>query len=107
MAVTVDAAAPGWDGGVGLVTDLLASAPFDPARTVALVCGPEVMMRFAARSLESFGVAPDRVCSRWSATCTARSRAAATASSARCFVCADGPVLDWATVAPLLAVREL
>lgn len=107
VAVTVDAAAPGWDGGVGLVTDLLASAPFDPARTVALVCGPEVMMRFTARSLESFGVAPDRV-----RVSLERNMHCAIARCGHCqlgplFVCADGPVLDWATVAPLLAVREL
>lgn len=107
VAVTVDAAAPGWDGGVGLVTDLLASAPFDPARTAALVCGPEVMMRFAARSLESLGVAPDRI-----RVSLERNMHCAIARCGHCqlgplFVCADGPVLDWATVAPLLAVREL
>ena len=107
VAVTVDAATPGWPGPVGLVTDLLASAPFDPARTVALVCGPEVMMRFTARSLESFGVAPDRI-----RVSLERNMHCAIARCGHCqlgplFVCADGPVLDWATVAPLLAVREL
>lgn len=107
VAVTVDAAAPGWDGGVGLVTDLLGSAPFDPAGAVALVCGPEVMMRFTARSLESSGVAPDRI-----RVSLERNMHCAIARCGHCqlgplFVCADGPVLDWATVAPLLAVREL
>lgn len=107
VAVTVDAAAPGWDGSVGLVTDLLAAAPFDPRRTVALVCGPEVMMRLAARGLEAAGVAPERIrCS------LERNMHCAVVRCGHCqlgplFVCADGPVLPWATVAPLLAVREL
>ena len=35
---------------VGLVTSLLPTAPFDPAQTVALICGPEIMMRFTAAS---------------------------------------------------------
>ena len=49
IEITVDAAGPGWDGHVGVVTDLIARAKFDPSRTVAFVCGPEAMMRFATR----------------------------------------------------------
>ncbi len=48
MRVTVDAAAAGWDGTVGVVTKLVERAAFDPGSAVALVCGPEIMMRFAA-----------------------------------------------------------
>ncbi len=48
VSVTVDASAPGWTGQVGLVTSLLGNAGFDPATTAALVCGPEIMMRFTA-----------------------------------------------------------
>ena len=46
--VTVDRADPAWDGDVGVVTRFIPRATFDPKRTVALVCGPEVMMRQAA-----------------------------------------------------------
>ena len=38
--VTVDTAAGGWHGKVGVVPKLIAGALFDPASTVALVCGP-------------------------------------------------------------------
>ena len=61
VGVTVDVAAPGWDGEVGVVTTLLAGAGFDPERTVALVCGPEVMMRFTARALVDLGVDAARI----------------------------------------------
>ncbi|MCG8604328.1 FAD/NAD(P)-binding protein, partial [bacterium] len=44
--VTVDRAAGVWRGNVGVVTTLIPKAPFDPYHTVALVCGPEIMMRF-------------------------------------------------------------
>ena len=57
--LTVDRASAQWSGRVGLVTTLLGRAPFDPARTRALICGPEIMMRFTARvAREEHGVRP-------------------------------------------------
>ena len=50
------------------------SRQLDPARrlrprlAVALVCGPELMMRFTARALAERGVPPAASTSRWSAT---------------------------------------
>jgi NAD(P)H-flavin reductase len=61
VEVTVDRGSPDWSGRVGLVTTLLASAGFEPARTRAMVCGPEIMMRFTARALEDMGVDPRRI----------------------------------------------
>src|SRR5208283_434093 len=45
-----------WRGNVGVVAPLVARAPFDPSNTVALLCGPEVMMRFAVMELQKRGV---------------------------------------------------
>ena len=61
VAVSVDVGAPGWTGTVGVVTDLLAAAPFDARGARALLCGPEIMMRFAGRALVGRGVDPGRV----------------------------------------------
>jgi NAD(P)H-flavin reductase len=61
VAVTVDVGSPEWDGHVGVVTTLLDDAPFDPARAVALLCGPEIMMRFSARGLVDKRVDPERI----------------------------------------------
>jgi len=58
---TVDRATPQWHGRVGLVTTLLSDAGFDPANCRALLCGPEIMMRFTARALSDLGVDPERV----------------------------------------------
>src|SRR5262245_20911855 len=41
-----------WRGHVGVVATLVAGAGFDPARTIAMVCGPEVMMRFTVVELQ-------------------------------------------------------
>ena len=60
LGVTVDSAEAGWHGNVGVVTTLIDRAPFDPARTVAFVCGPEVMMRFTVEALLARGDGRER-----------------------------------------------
>ncbi len=102
----VDHGTADWPGRVGLVTTLLAGAPVEPASTLALVCGPEVMIRYVARSLVDLGVAPDRI--RLSLE---RNMKCGVGLCGHCqlrelFICTDGPVLPYSAVAPLLAIRE-
>lgn len=105
--ITVDRATPEWRGQVGVVTSLLPVADFDPATTTAFVCGPEIMMRFAANALVDRGVAPGEVFLSME-----RNMHCAVGLCGHCqlgpvFVCKDGPVFDWARLKPLMAVREL
>ena len=58
--MTVDLADESWSGPVGVVTTLLGPLEFDPG-TTALVCGPEIMMRFCARALMDKGLKPDNI----------------------------------------------
>ncbi|RPI26368.1 MAG: Ni/Fe hydrogenase subunit gamma [Actinobacteria bacterium] len=106
VLVTVDSAGRGWHGGVGVVTKLIDRAPFDPARTTAFVCGPEVMMRFSAERLMTAGV-PARDIN----VSMERNMQCGIGLCGHCqfgptFVCKDGPVYRWSDIAPLLAVRE-
>ncbi len=57
IEVTVDHAVGDWHGQVGVVTTLIPRAAFDPVHAIALVCGPEVMMRFAIAALRDARVA--------------------------------------------------
>jgi NAD(P)H-flavin reductase len=107
VLTTVDAAGEDWTGAVGVVPSLVARAEFDPARTTALICGPEVMLRFTVRALEDAGLAADRV-----HVSLERNMACAVGLCGRCqlgpeFVCMDGPVFVYPRVADLLAVAEL
>jgi NAD(P)H-flavin reductase len=106
VLATVDRPAPGWTGDVGVVGSLLPRAVFDPAGTVAMVCGPEVMMRFALADLLRLGV-PE------SATWISmeRNMHCAVGLCGHCqlgpaFVCRDGPVFRADAVAWALGVRE-
>jgi NAD(P)H-flavin reductase len=107
VEVTVDHAERGWRGHVGVVTELLADLPLDPARATALVCGPEVMLRLAARALADRGVPPPAI-----RVSLERNMKCAVGHCGHCqlgpvLVCRDGAVFDYQRVAPLLAVREL
>jgi NAD(P)H-flavin reductase len=105
--VTVDVAEADWHGRVGLVTRLIPPAVFDPATAVAMVCGPEVMMRFTALALQDRGMSDDRI---WLSL--ERSMTCATGHCGHCqlgplFICKDGPVLRRDVVEPLMRVPEL
>lgn len=107
VGVTVDAADPTWRGDVGVVTQLLSRAPFDPKDAVGLVCGPEVMLRVSAATLVDAGVSPDRI-----RVSLERNMKCAIGQCGHCqfgpvFVCRDGPVFPYERVASLLNVREL
>jgi NAD(P)H-flavin reductase len=107
VAITVDQATTAWTGRVGLVTELVDAATFDPARTLALVCGPEVMMRYVAAELTASGVSPERI--RLSLE---RNMRCGVGLCGHCqlreyLICIDGPVLSLDAVRPLLGVKEL
>ncbi len=105
--VTVDSAVRGWSGRVGVVTTLVPRVPFDPENTVAIVCGPEVMMRFTAEALIKRGVPAEHI-----HVTLERNMKCGVGTCGHCqlgplLLCRDGPVFPWPRVAPLLSVREL
>jgi len=57
----VDYGGLSWRGYVGVVTTLFRYIRLQPDRTVALVCGPEIMMRYVVRELETRGLASDSI----------------------------------------------
>lgn len=107
LEVTVDHAGPGWTGHVGVVTQLLRRARIDPANTVALLCGPEVMMRFAAAGLRDLGLPDARV-----HVSMERNMKCAIGHCGHCqlgpkYICKDGPVFPWPEVAALALEAEV
>jgi NAD(P)H-flavin reductase len=105
--VTVDRAGGGWHGNVGVVTQLIGHGGFDPEHTVALVCGPEIMMRYAVSSLADKGVAHNRTY-----VSMERNMKCAVGFCGHCqfggaFVCRDGPVFRFDRIADIFAIREL
>lgn len=105
--LVVDAADAGWGAKVGVVPTLVPGAPFDPARAVAFVCGPEVMMRFSVEALLERGLAPDRI-----HVSLERNMRCGIGLCGHCqlgptLICRDGPVYSYDVAGPWLGVREL
>lgn len=107
LDMIVDAAASGWLGRVGVVPSLIERADLDPDETVAMVCGPEVMMRFSVEALLAQGLPAERI-----ALSMERNMRCAVGHCGHCqwgpsFVCRDGPVFRWSEARRWFAVREL
>ena len=56
-SATVDYGGLSWRGRVGVVTTLFKHVRMHPDAHVAMICGPEIMMRFVTRELETHGLA--------------------------------------------------
>ena len=105
--ITVDSAGPDWAGPVGVVTDLLNGRKIDPANTLALVCGPEIMMRFCAHALLDKGLSAPQIY-----VSMERNMKCAIGHCGRCqygpfFICKDGPVFSFDRVERLFGIREI
>jgi anaerobic sulfite reductase subunit B len=107
VRVTVDTAEGGWQGKVGVVPKLVADARFDPASTVALVCGPEIMMHYAARALLERGVPPDRIYLSMERNMRCGLGHCGHCQLGPTLICRDGPVYRYDELEHLMAVREL
>jgi sulfhydrogenase subunit gamma (sulfur reductase) len=99
LHLTVDEAGDDWSGHVGLITDLLEMVDPAPKNTVAITCGPPIMIHFVNKLLERLGFAPEN----HYVTLEARMHCGV-GKCGRCnlgakLVCVDGPVFSMAEVA--------
>ncbi|HMY57597.1 MAG TPA: FAD/NAD(P)-binding protein [Pseudomonadota bacterium] len=107
VEVTVDRGDPSWHGDVGVVTQLIDRAATDPSRTVAMICGPEVMMHYCRLALSQRGIAAKQIYLSME-----RNMKCGVGSCGHCqlgpfFLCKDGPVLDYERLGPVFSVKEL
>ncbi len=108
VEVTVDAARPDeWRGHVGVVTTLVSRASFDTRHTTALICGPEIMMRFTILELEKVGVPDNQLFLSME-----RNMKCAIGFCGHCqygptFICKDGPVFRYDCLKEIFGKREI
>lgn len=107
VQITLDQAERSWKGPVGVVTTLIQRLELEPAQTLALVCGPEIMMRFSALELLHHGLRPDQIY-----VSLERNMQCAVGFCGHCqygphFICKDGPVFRYDRVQRLLEIQEV
>jgi len=107
VAITVDAATGNWRGNVGVVTTLIPWARFEPAETVAMVCGPEVMMRFTVQALQERGVPAENTFVSMERNMKCAVGFCGHCQFAPTFICKDGPVFRCDRMEQFLWKREI
>ena len=105
--VTVDHATRDWNGNVGVVTTLIHRAQFNPNNTTALICGPEIMMRYTISELLKSNVPQENIFLSME-----RNMKCGIGFCGHCqygteFICKDGPVFSYNQISHLFGKREL
>jgi sulfhydrogenase subunit gamma (sulfur reductase) len=99
MVTTVDKGDEAWKGQVGLVPVVLEEVAPSPDNSVAIVCGPPIMIRFTFPALEKLGFTPGQML-----TTLEKRMKCGIGKCGRCnigniYVCRDGPVFSYAEIA--------
>jgi NAD(P)H-flavin reductase len=99
--LAADVGAPLWPGHVGRVTELFDRIEITPDMAV-LLCGPEIMMITAIRQLLARGIAPSSISLSMERNMQCGRGACGHCQVGPHFVCRDGPVFEYPSIAPWL-----
>lgn len=94
-----------WPWHVGRVTDLFGLMRFNPARAVAMMCGPEGMMMAGAERLLARGLPESQLFLSMERNMQCGVGRCGHCQFGGAFVCRDGPVFGWSEVKGLLGQR--
>jgi len=103
--LTVDTPADGWEHSVGLIPNVLTEMAPSPDKTVAITCGPPIMIKYTIQALEKLGFNGDQIF-----TTLEKRMKCGIGICGRCnigekYVCIDGPVFSSAQLGGM--VNEL
>jgi NAD(P)H-flavin reductase len=106
IEITVDRADSTWRGQVGVVTTLFDFIKCDPKQTIAMVCGPELMMKYAIDELINRGMSDDSIYLSME-----RNMKCAVGFCGHCqfgpnFICKDGPVFNFSSIKNIFDIGE-
>ncbi len=99
--LTIDNPSDGWAHKVGLIPHVLTDISPDPSKTVAVLCGPPIMIKFTVEALLKLNFAPENII-----TTLEKRMKCGIGICGRCnlgsgYVCVDGPVYSWAQLKEL------
>jgi NAD(P)H-flavin reductase len=99
--VTVDRALEGWKGHVGVITTLIPELSLDLGNTVAAICGPPVVYKYAILALRSKGLRDEQIY-----VSLERRMKCGVGKCGHCqinsiYVCQEGPVFNYGKIRDL------
>jgi len=93
--LTVDHPDESWRGRVGVVTVLFDEVDLDPDKTIALQCGPPIMMHFVSKKLRELGFTGDRIYLSLERLMKCGMGMCGKCTISGMYVCLDGPVFSY------------
>ncbi len=99
--LTIDNPFDGWEHKIGLIPNVLKELTPDPQKTVAVLCGPPIMIHFTIKALEEMQFPDAHII-----TTLEKRMKCGIGICGRCnigskYVCVDGPVFSWAELKDL------
>lgn len=101
VVLTIDNPAEGWEHKVGLIPNVLLEIGPKPKNTVAITCGPPIMIKFTLQALKKLGFEDENII-----TTLEKRMKCGVGICGRCnigtkYVCVDGPVFNYAQLKEL------
>jgi NAD(P)H-flavin reductase len=105
--VTVDRTGETWHGNVGVVTELIGKVEYEPANTIAMMCGPEIMMRFTVSALLKRDFAENNIFVSMERNMKCGIGLCGHCQMGTEFICKDGPVYSYDYIKKYFVRREI
>ena len=101
MNLSIDNAESDWDGYVGFVPSNILDKKPSPENTIAITCGPPIMIKFVIQNLSALGFSDEQIY-----TTVENKMKCGIGKCGRCnigkdYVCTQGPVYSWAQLKEL------
>ncbi len=109
VLLTVDKADPEeyWKGDMGVVTNLLKKINIIPEKTIAFICGPEIMMQSSIKELINMGLSEDSIYISMERHMNCGMGVCGHCMFGPKFICKDGPVFSYTDIIEFLGEREI
>ena len=96
--LSVDMEEEGWPHYVGFVPSLLMDVNPSPENTIAITCGPPIMIRFVLENLKKLGFEDDQIFTTLENRMKCGIGKCGRCNAGPLYVCKDGPVFNYATL---------
>ena len=95
VSLTVDAEADGWKNNVGFVPQYLLDLKPSPKNTIAVTCGPPIMIKFVLQNLVELGFGDDQIFTTLENRMKCGIGKCGKCNVGGVYVCKDGPVFSY------------
>jgi len=95
LLITVDKPTPEWKGNVGVVTNLLNKIKMSKENTVAVICGPPIMMKFVIEKLKKLGFKDEQIYMSMERMMQCGTGQCGHCNIGKKYVCKDGPIFRY------------